>query len=216
MTFTADDLLECYRTGVFPMGEARDDPRVFLVEPERRGVIPLDRFHLPRRLARTLRAEPFAVRVDTAFEAVVALCAEAAPDREETWINRPIRRLYGQLYARRQAHSVECWLDGELVGGLYGVRIAGAFFGESMVSRATDASKVALAHLVARLRVGGFTLLDTQFLSEHLARFGAEEIDRAAYRVRLAEALAKTEADFYALAPGAGGAAVLQAINHTS
>ncbi len=214
--FSADDLLSCYRAGVFPMGEARDDPRVFLVEPEHRGVIPLDRFHVPRRLARTIRAEPFEVRVDTAFDAVVALCAQAAADRADTWINAPIRELYGELHARGFAHSVECWRDGALVGGLYGVRIAGAFFGESMVSRATDASKVALAHLVARLRTGGFALLDTQFQTEHLARFGAEEIAQAAYRTRLRRALAVEGADFYAWPPGAGGAGVLQAITHTS
>lgn len=213
--FGADDLLACYRAGVFPMGEARDDPRVFLVEPERRGVIPLDGFHVSRRLARTLRAEPFAVRVDTVFDDVVALCAEAAADRPQTWINDPIRRLYGELHARGQAHSVECWRGGELVGGLYGVSIAGAFFGESMVSRATDASKVALAHLVARLRHGRYRLLDAQFQTEHLARFGAVEIDRAAYRARLRRALAATDADFYAW-PGGSGAGVLQAIIQTS
>ncbi|MBE7219044.1 MAG: leucyl/phenylalanyl-tRNA--protein transferase, partial [Caulobacteraceae bacterium] len=201
--FTADDLLACYRAGVFPMGEARDDPRVFLVEPEKRGVFPLDRFHVPARLARTLRTDPFEVRVDTAFAQVVALCAEAAADREETWINGPIRRLYGELHARGFAHSVECWRDGALAGGLYGVRIAGAFFGESMVSRATDASKVALAHLVARLRFGGFTLLDAQFQTPHLARFGAEEIAQAAYLARLRRALTITEADFYAWPEGA-------------
>lgn len=214
--FTADDLLACYRSGVFPMGEGRDDPRVFLVEPQVRGVIPLDAFHLPRRLARTVRAEPFEVRVDTAFDAVVALCAEAAPDREETWINAPIRALYGELFRRGQAHSVECWRGGALAGGLYGVSVAGAFFGESMVSRATDASKVALAHLVARLRVGGYRLLDAQFQTEHLQRFGAVEVDRAAYRARLRRALAAEGADFYAFPAGAGGASVLQAISQTS
>ena len=215
--FGPDDLLACYRTGVFPMGEARDDPRVFLVEPERRGVIPLDGFHVGRRLARTVRGEPFTVRVDTAFEAVVALCAEAASDREETWINTPIRRLYGALHARGCAHSVECWRGEDLVGGLYGVRIGGAFFGESMVSRATDASKVALVHLVARLRYGGFALLDAQFLTEHLGRFGAEELGRDAYRLRLRRALAVDDADFYAWPAGAGGAeAVLQATTERS
>ena len=214
--FSADDLLACYRAGVFPMGEARDDPRVVLVEPERRGVIPLDRFHVPRRLARTLRADPFEVRVDTAFAQVVALCAEAAADREETWINAPIRRLYAELHARGCAHSVECWRDSALVGGLYGVRIRGAFFGESMVSRATDASKVALAHLVARLRIGGFALLDAQFQTPHLRSLGAEEIAQAAYLSRLRRALAVEGADLYAWPAGASGAAVLQAITHTS
>jgi leucyl/phenylalanyl-tRNA--protein transferase len=213
--FTADDLIACYRVGVFPMGEARDDPRVFLVEPEQRGVIPLDGFHLPRRLARTVRSDAFEVKIDTAFDALVALCAESAADREETWINGPIQRLYGELFQRGQAHSVECWRGDALLGGLYGVSLGGAFFGESMVSRATDASKVALVHLVARLKVGGFRLLDTQFLTEHLARFGAEEMTRARYRRRLQEALA-APADFYALTPGGGGATVLQAISQTS
>ena len=217
MTFNADDLLACYRAGVFPMGEAREDPRVFLVEPEQRGVIPLDGFHVGRRLARTVRRERFAVRVDTAFDATVALCAEAAADRDETWINAPIRRLYGALHARGCAHSVECWRGEALVGGLYGVRIGGAFFGESMVSRATDASKVALVHLVARLRYGGFTLLDAQFLTGHLAQFGAEELGRDAYRQRLRRALAAVDADFYAWPAAAGGAeAVLQATTDRS
>jgi leucyl/phenylalanyl-tRNA---protein transferase len=221
--FGPDDLLACYRAGVFPMGEARDDPRVFLVEPERRGVLPLDGFHVGRRLARTVRADRFAVRVDTAFDRVVALCAEAAADREETWINAPIRRLYGALHARGCAHSVECWRGEALAGGLYGVRIGGAFFGESMFSRATDASKVALVHLVGRLLVGGYRLLDAQFMTEHLAQFGAEEIARSDYRRRLLAALS-APADFYRLAPaggvGAAGAAgaeaVLQAITQRS
>ena len=215
VTFTADDLVACYRSGVFPMGEGRDDDRTYLVEPKLRGIIPLDAFHVPRRLARTVRADTFTVSVDTAFDAVVALCAEAAPDREETWINAPIRRLYGELHRRGQAHSVECRRDGALVGGLYGVSLGAAFFGESMVSRATDASKVALAHLVARLVAGGYRLLDTQFQTEHLAQFGTVEIGRREYRRRLAEALAG-EADFYRLPADAGGATVLQVISQRS
>ena len=214
--FTADDLLACYRAGLFPMGEARDDPDMHLVDPDRRGVIPLDAFHAPRRLQRTVRADRFAVTADAAFDAVVAACAEAGPGREETWINAPIRALYAELHARGHAHSVECRLGQELVGGLYGVSIGAAFFGESMFSRATDASKVALAHLVARLKAGGYRLLDTQFLTEHLARFGAVEIPRGAYRRRLASAL-EAPAAFYALpASGVSGTAALHAISHRS
>ncbi|CAN7166238.1 leucyl/phenylalanyl-tRNA--protein transferase [Phenylobacterium sp. LjRoot225] len=217
--FGARELLDCYARGVFPMADAREDVRVFLIDPERRGVIPLDRFHIPRRLARTVRAEPFEIRTDSAFAQVVAACAEIAPDRTETWINGPIERLYSQLHELGHAHSVECWLDGELVGGLYGVALKGAFFGESMFSRRTDASKVALVHLVARLIAGGFELLDTQFLTEHLARFGAEEIPRQEYRTRLAKALrvptGSEGAEFQRLAT-AGGAAALQLITQAS
>ena len=199
------------------MGEARDDPDMHLVDPERRGLIPLDGFHAPRRLRRTVRADAFAVTADTAFDAVVALCAEGAPGREDTWINAPIRALYGELHRRGRAHSVECRLDGELVGGLYGVSIGAAFFGESMFSRATDASKVALVHLVGRLRAGGYRLLDAQFRTEHLEQFGTEEVPRAAYRRRLAAALAAAAGDFYAWpAAGVSGAAALQAISHRS
>ena len=215
MSFTADDLIACYRNGVFPMGEARDDDKTYLVEPKLRGVIPLDAFHVPRRLARTVRADGFDVRVDTAFADVVALCAEAAPDRDETWINAPIRRLYGELHRRGLAHSVECWRDGALVGGLYGVSLGAAFFGESMVSRATDASKVALVHLVGRLRVGGYRLLDAQFQTEHLAQFGTLETPQRAYRRMLSPAIA-TRADFYRLPLATDGATVLQAISHRS
>jgi leucyl/phenylalanyl-tRNA---protein transferase len=219
--FTAEDLIACYKRGVFPMAEARDDPRVFLIDPEFRGVIPLESFHVPRRLARTVRGGPFDVRIDTAFEAVIEGCAAEAPDRSETWINDAIRHLYRELFARGQAHTVECWRDDQLVGGLYGVSLGGAFFGESMFSLERDASKVALVHLVGRLIVGGYRLLDAQFMTEHLAQFGALEIPRADYRRRLLEALV-APADFYKLAPagaGAGGAAgegVLQAITHRS
>lgn len=187
--FGADELLSCYERGVFPMGEGRDDPRLYLVEPELRGVIPLDAFHIPSRLKRTVRAEPFEVRLDTAFDAVVEGCAAAASGRKDTWINASIQALYAELHRQRHAHSIECWRDGALVGGLYGVTLGGAFFGESMFSRATDASKVALVHLVARLRRGGWGLLDTQFLTEHLRQFGTEEIPQQTYLKRLAVAL---------------------------
>lgn len=167
------------------MGEARDDPRIFLVEPEQRGVIPLDGFHVPTRLRRTIRADGVSVRVDTAFDAVLDACAAAGPGRDESWINTPIRRLYVELNARGHAHSVECWNGETLAGGLYGVTLGGAFFGESMFSRERDASKIALVHLVARLKRGGWRLLDTQFLTGHLSQFGAIEIPQAAYLERL-------------------------------
>lgn len=187
--FDAAALLRCYANGVFPMGEARDDPRVFLVEPDQRGIFPLDRFHIPTRLKRTVRGEPFDIRVNTAFLTVVDACASPAKGREDTWINGPIRRLYGELHALGHAHSVECWKDEVLVGGLYGVTLGSAFFGESMFSRMTDASKVALVHLVARLKRGGFTLLDAQFITEHLMQFGAQEIPQSTYLRKLGPAL---------------------------
>lgn len=213
--FTVEDLMACYARGVFPMAETRDDPRIFLVEPERRGVIPLDGFHIPQRLARTVRSERFEARIDTAFEAVIDACARPRPDREETWINRPIRELYIALFSRGCAHSVECWKDGELVGGLYGVALGGAFFGESMFSDERDASKVALVHLVARLKAGRYQLLDAQFQTDHLSRFGAMEISRADYRKRLAATIAQ-DADFFALTPRASGAQALQLISQAS
>lgn len=212
--FSADDLIACYRQGVFPMADAREDNRVFLIDPERRGVIPLERFHLSSRLARTVRSNRFEVKIDRAFDAVVEACAAVRPGRTETWINRPIQALYGELHKRGEAHSVECWQGDELVGGLYGVSIGGAFFGESMFSTVREASKVALVHLVARLKAGGYRLLDAQFITDHLLQFGAEEISRMAYRRRLGPAL-DVPADFYCLAAADGGAA-LQAITQAS
>ncbi len=215
------DLLDCYRRGVFPMADSADDPRLFLVDPDLRGVLPLDGFHLSRSLRKVIRSDVFEVRVDTAFTRVMELCAEAAPDRPNTWINSPILNLYSALHRMGHAHSVETWLDGELVGGLYGVSLQGAFFGESMFSRATDASKVALAHLVARLKRDGYKLLDTQFVTEHLLSFGVEEIDREEFHKRLAEALA-VDAQFGSAGGGGAGwdgaavLAVLQEITQTS
>ncbi|MCE1235728.1 MAG: leucyl/phenylalanyl-tRNA--protein transferase [Hyphomicrobiales bacterium] len=198
-----DLLLRAYAGGIFPMAENAGASEVFWVEPDLRGVLPLDAFHLSRRLARTVRSDRFEVTVDTDFEAVIDGCAAPAPGRDGTWINRDIRAAYGELFRRGQVHTVETRHDGRLVGGLYGVRLGGAFFGESMFSRETDASKVALVHLVARLRVGGFALLDAQFLTEHLAGFGAIEIPRADYRRRLDLALARP-ADFHRFGrPGA-------------
>ena len=193
---TPEILLRAYAVGLFPMAETADDPDVFWVDPEHRGVLPLDGFHLPRRLARRIRNNPFAVTVDTDFAAVMAACAERTADRRETWINGQIRDLYGRLFAMGHAHSVEVWQEEKLVGGLYGISLGGAFFGESMFSRATDASKVALVHLVARLKHGGYRLLDTQFVTKHLSRFGTIEIPREEYRQQLNAALA-TPAVFY-------------------
>lgn len=198
------------------MAEARDDPRVFLVEPDQRGVIPLDRFHIPSRLRRTMRGEPFQVRVNTAFAAVLDACAAPAPGREDTWINAPIRRLYIELHQRGFAHSIECWRDETLVGGLYGVTLGGAFFGESMFSRATDASKVALVHLVARLRKGGWRLLDAQFLTDHLSQFGAVETPQEAYLRMLPWALQATPDDAALMAPMSGAEAVAYALQPTT
>jgi leucyl/phenylalanyl-tRNA--protein transferase len=174
------------------MADSRDDPRIFLVEPELRGLLPLDKFHIPTRLARTVRSERFTVSVDRAFDAVLDACAEAVPGRDETWINATIRQLYATLHQRNHAHSIEVWDAGRLVGGLYGVSLGGAFFGESMFSRARDASKVALVHLVARLNRGGWRLLDAQFRTDHLAQFGLIEMAQAQYLKRLADVLPLT------------------------
>ena len=189
LEITPDLMLRAYRHGLFPMAETRQGDRLFWLDPERRGILPLDRFHLPRRLARTALAGSFQVDVDRDFHGTIAGCAATAPGRDDTWINAQIERLFGELFRLGHAHSVECRLDGALVGGLYGVAIGGAFFGESMFSFVRDASKVALVHLVARLRLGGFLLLDTQFVTAHLAQFGAVEIPRETYRTRLAAAL---------------------------
>jgi leucyl/phenylalanyl-tRNA--protein transferase len=213
--FTLEDLVECYARGVFPMAEARDDERVFLVDPELRGVLPLDGFHVPHRLARTVRSDRFEVRIDTVFAEVVDACATERPGREDTWINPAIRGMYQGLFACGLAHSVECWREERLVGGLYGVALGGAFFGESMFSDARDASKVALVHLVGRLKAGGYRLLDAQFLTEHLTQFGALEIPRAEYH-GLLEAALPAEGDFFALGPRASGAQALQAITQAS
>ncbi|MFQ1701583.1 leucyl/phenylalanyl-tRNA--protein transferase [Loktanella agnita] len=193
---TPDLLLQAYKVGVFPMSESRDDPDVFWVDPRMRGIFPLTGFRISRSLARTMRRGQFTVTVDTAFDAVVQGCA----DRDETWINDTIFALYRALFQRGQAHSVEVWDGQRLVGGVYGVTVGAAFFGESMFSRATDASKLALAFLIDRLRLGGFTLFDTQFLTPHLASLGAVEIPRASYRKRLAGAIAQ-QADFTVAGP---------------
>jgi len=214
MELLPEDLLKAYATGLFPMSDDRDDDVVYWVNPDLRGIIPLDGFNTPRRLARTVRAEPFEIRIDTAFHDVMLGCAGFRPGVDATWINRPIERAYVKLHKLGHAHSVECWEGGQLIGGLYGVSLGRAFFGESMFSRQTDASKIALVHLVAGLIKDGFVLLDTQFTNAHLEQFGVQEIPRAAYRHRLAEAL-KGTAQFQGTA-GLSGASVLQLINHMS
>ncbi len=209
---TPEVLLKAYACGIFPMAESADDPALYWIEPERRGVIPLDRFHVPDRLARTVRSDRFIVRVDHDFDAVIEGCAQPRPGRARTWINGRIRTLYRKLYERGDCHTVEVYAAGELVGGLYGVSLGCAFFGESMFHRARDASKVALVHLVARLRAGGYRLLDTQFVTDHLRTFGAVEVSRPAYH-KLLDAALVGEGDFAALAldqPVSGEAALAQ------
>jgi leucyl/phenylalanyl-tRNA--protein transferase len=195
---TPEVLLRAYAVGIFPMAESADDPTLFWVEPEERGVIPLDGLKVSSRLARTVRSDRFRVTVDRAFGEVIDGCAEAKPGRDNTWINRRIRTLYTGLHVIGHCHSVEVWEGDELAGGLYGVNLGGAFFGESMFHRARDASKVALVHLVARLRAGGFALLDTQFVTDHLRTFGAIEVPRRQYH-KLLEAALSGEGDFTAL-----------------
>jgi leucyl/phenylalanyl-tRNA--protein transferase len=193
---TPDVLVRAYAAGIFPMARSRGEKRLYWIDPESRGIIPLDKFHVPRRLMKTLRKGIFEMRADTAFEAVIRACGEATPTRPDTWINDEIIDLFCQLHALGMAHSVETWLDEKLVGGIYGLSLGAAFFGESMFSRVTDASKAALVHLVARLKAGGYTLLDTQFTTDHLARFGGIEIPRAQYLQLLGDAL-ETRATFY-------------------
>ncbi|WP_173932216.1 leucyl/phenylalanyl-tRNA--protein transferase [Chelativorans sp. Marseille-P2723] len=182
-------LLRAYATGVFPMAERADDPEVFWVRPEIRGVIPLEEFHIPRSLRKLLRRNPYEIRYDFDFPAVIAACAEPSPDRQETWINETIREAYTALYERGYCHSVEAWREGRLCGGLYGVSLGRAFFGESMFTREPNASKICLVHLVEHLIERGFTLLDTQFTTPHLKHFGAIDVPRRRYEQLLADAL---------------------------
>lgn len=178
---TPELLLRAYSIGLFPMSDAADDPEIFWVEPEMRGILPLDAFHISKSLAKAVRKKPFDIRFDTAFDAVVEKCAEEAEDRPSTWINDTIKELYGALHKLGHAHSVEAWEGEALVGGLYGVSLGSAFFGESMFSRRTNASKICLVHLVERLKMRGFTLLDTQFTTEHLKTFGAIDVPKQDY-----------------------------------
>jgi leucyl/phenylalanyl-tRNA--protein transferase len=214
LEITPQVLLKAYAVGIFPMAESAEDPGLFWIEPEERGILPLDTFHLPRRLRRTVASGRFEVRVDHDFDAVISACAQSTEGRPKTWINARIRKLYGELFEMGAAHTIEAWRDGELVGGLYGVELGGAFFGESMFSRERDASKVALVHLVARLRAGGFKLLDAQFTTDHLRQFGALDVAREEYQLLLEEALS-AEADFYFLG-GATSDVILQSVSQTS
>ena len=186
---TPQIVLDAYSKGLFPMAENRWDKQLFWIDPEVRGILPLDNFHIPRSLKKKIRNNPFEVRFDHNFAAVIRACAQQKPKRRETWINDEIIELYTKLFCMRHAHSVECWREEKLVGGLYGISIGGAFFGESMFSSERDSSKIALVHLVARLNLAGFTLLDTQFITEHLKQFGAIEISRVEYHNLLNDAL---------------------------
>jgi leucyl/phenylalanyl-tRNA--protein transferase len=209
---TPQVLLKAYACGIFPMAEAADDPALYWIEPQARGILPLDAVHVGKRLRRTVRQDVFEVRVDTDFDGVIDGCGAARAGRETTWINTKIRRLYQDLFEMGHCHTVECWRDGQLVGGLYGVALGGAFFGESMFSYETDASKVALVHLAARLIDGRFVLLDCQFVTEHLRQFGTIEIERAAFHERLEIAL-KRPGDFHRLDATANGRTVLDVID---
>jgi leucyl/phenylalanyl-tRNA--protein transferase len=212
--FTAEDLIACYQRGVFPMSDDRNDQTLFLVDPPTRGILPLDAIHVPGRLARKIRSNPFEIRIDTAFEQIIRLCAGSSPSRQTTWISHGIEALYVELFHRGVAHSVECWDGLELVGGLYGVSLGGVFFGESMASQRTDSSKIALVHLCARLIAGGYALLDAQFHNQHLEQFGILEIPRMEFHRRLGAAL-NSQADFYEWTAG-DGAAALQLISQAS
>ncbi|WP_340151700.1 leucyl/phenylalanyl-tRNA--protein transferase [uncultured Sneathiella sp.] len=214
-SITAETILAAYRIGIFPMADSADDPSLFWVDPEMRGIFPLEKFHVPKRLAKTIRKDPFEVTVDRDFRGVMRACAAPRRDGGETWINPEILERYGELHELGYAHSVECWQNGELVGGLYGLAFDSVFCGESMFTRVTDASKVALVYLVARLIHGGYTLLDAQFLNPHLETFGAEEISRAEYQVRLQRGL-QSLGDFYSLPEGLSGSDILQSITQTS
>ncbi|NVJ70529.1 MAG: leucyl/phenylalanyl-tRNA--protein transferase [Alphaproteobacteria bacterium] len=215
-TITPDLLLQAYASGVFPMADSREDTELFWVDPEERGIIPLETFHVSKSLAKLIRQEKFTVTTDTAFRDVMRACARPARGRDTTWISERIEDLYTDLHKRGFAHSVECWQDGELVGGLYGVTLAGAYFGESMFHTVRDASKVALAYLVARLKAGRFVLLDTQFITDHLKQFGAIEIPRDEYQQRLREAFAVHSANFEQMDQSVSGDTVLQLITQTS
>lgn len=212
---TPQVLLKAYACGIFPMAESADDNALYWIEPEQRGVLPLDSVHVPKRLARTIRQNRFEIKIDSDFEGVIEGCAGSRPDRSSTWINDRIRSLYRELFELGHCHTVETWREGKLVGGLYGVHLGGVFFGESMFALERDASKVALVYLVARLRYGGFSLLDTQFVTDHLVRFGAIEVSRDKFQRLLEDALVDT-GDFFALAPDASADSVLQLVSQTS
>ncbi|MDA9770091.1 leucyl/phenylalanyl-tRNA--protein transferase [Emcibacteraceae bacterium] len=218
MNITPELLLSAYMKGIFPMAESADSDDVFWVDPDERGIFPLDQFHVPKKLAKKIKSEPFKVRINTAFQEVMLKCAEPTDnvDRQNTWINKTILTRYNELHEMGYAHSVECWQDQDLVGGLYGVSLNGAFCGESMFHTVTDASKIALVYLVARLKVGGYRLLDTQFVTDQLSQFGAIEISRKEYRARLKEALLVEDSNFYSMSEEADGSTILQSVTQTS
>ena len=208
---TPQVLLKAYACGIFPMAESADDPALYWIEPQQRGILQLDQVHVPRRLARTVRSGLYEVHIDTDFEGIISGCAAARPGRRTTWINAKIHALYRELHRSGHCHTVETWQDGRLVGGLYGVALHGAFFGESMFSTARDASKVALVHLCARLIHGDFTLLDTQFVTDHLKQFGTVEIERSEFHTLLENALMH-EANFLALPKDTGPERILEIV----
>lgn len=218
MNITPELLLSAYMQGIFPMAESADSDDVFWVDPDERGIFPLDQFHVPKKLAKKIKSEPFKVRINTAFQEVMLKCAEPTDNvnRQNTWINKTILTRYNELHEMGYAHSVECWQDQDLVGGLYGVSLNGAFCGESMFHTVTDASKIALVYLVARLKVGGYRLLDTQFVTDQLSQFGAIEISRKEYRARLKEALLVEDSNFYSMSEEADGSTILQSVTQTS
>jgi leucyl/phenylalanyl-tRNA--protein transferase len=212
---TPQVLLKAYSCGIFPMAESADDPALYWIEPQHRGILPLDRMHVPRRLARVVRSNEFEVRINTDFNGVIDGCAASRPGRRSTWINARIRHLYGALFEDGHCHTVEAWSEGRLVGGLYGVALGAVFFGESMFSTMTNASKVTLVHLAARLIHGGFTLLDTQFVTDHLRQFGTVEVEREDFHKLLQPALSRT-ASFLALPGSVDGQTALDIIvRHT-
>jgi leucyl/phenylalanyl-tRNA---protein transferase len=211
MDITPQVLLKAYSCGVFPMAESADDPALYWIEPQARGILPLDHVHVAKRLARTIRQDIFEVRINSDFDGVIAGCASAKPGRDTTWINSRIRSLYRELFDQGHCHCVETWRDGRMVGGLYGVSLGGAFFGESMFSTETDASKVALVHLAARLIHGGYSLLDCQFVTDHLKQFGTIEIEQSVFQQRLAIAM-KQQGEFLRLEDNLSGARTLAII----
>ena len=212
---TPQVLLKAYACGIFPMAESAEDNALYWIEPERRGILPLDDVHVPRRLARTIRQETFEVRIDNSFSGVIEGCATSRPGRRSTWINNRIRELYSELFKLGYCHTVEVWRKDKMVGGLYGVHLGGAFFGESMFSEERDASKVALIYLVGRLKYGGFKLLDTQFVTDHLKRFGTVEVKRDEFQ-RLLEGALSRRGDFLGLPATLPGSSVLQLVSQTS
>lgn len=208
---TPQVLLKAYTCGIFPMAESAEDPALYWIEPQHRGILPLDSMHVPRRLARTIRAEPYEIRIDTDFDGVLEGCAASRPGRRSTWINARIRRLYRELFDLGYCHTVEVWAAGKLSGGLYGVALGGAFFGESMFSTVRDASKIALVYLSARLIAGGFVLLDTQFVTDHLRQFGTIEVERPEFQ-RLLENALDHDGNFLALDRGADPETILRLV----